>query len=213
MLRSVKRATLRKLLYGSFTIFLVANFVMTGWTASLAQAVNSNEWSQTMTFQDTQIPFVSGVVKVDTHNLFYESDYSRIWFNISIDFASPTPINVTLREFIASEFTPSAFLDYRTIGVSDNTLEIVNASHVSFTGSIGIYPVAMAGNVSLGISFDYWIYTANQMLASGWGCSIPSIHLLPSILRPEGWMYANAATLIIGVILLVRYFVKPILPH
>ena len=204
---------LRKLFYSIFVIILVTDFVMVSWTTSLAQAVNSSSQSKTVTFHDTQNSFVSGAVEVRVQTLLYEPASTLAWFNITMDFATMNPLNVTLDEIAAYEASSAGEFpfNYTELNVIFNPLKLVNVSHFSFTGYILIRPVMMVGNVTFGLSIHYWIYTATQTLNGGWGnLFLLQMHILPSILRPEGWMYANAATLIIGVLLLVRYFTKRI---
>jgi hypothetical protein len=189
-------------------IILVSIFVMTGWTISIASTVNSSTHTRTEMFQDMYIPYVSGVVQAGTFKSLYESAPTSVWFNVSIDFLSATPVNVTLEGVTVYEASSAGEFpsNYTIIGQSPVTTEIINASHVHIYGSVATTPVLMVGNVSLGLAIDYWVYAANQTLHGGWG----DLFMLPvtfvsSILMPQGWIYANAAILIIGVILLIRY--------
>lgn len=184
---------------------------MTSWTASLAHAVNSSNRSETMSFQDTQIPSVSGIVEVRARTLLYESVLTSMWFNITMDFATTTPLNVTFDEITAYESSSvgEPGFNFTILNVIFYPLKIVNVSHFCFSGYILIRPIVMIGDVTFGLSIRYWTYTENQTLLGDWeNLFLLQIHLLSSILRPEGWMYANAATLIIGVVLLIRYLVK-----
>ncbi len=212
-MRSVNRAILRKLLYSLFAILLVTNLLMTSWTVSLAQAMNSSAGSRMMTFQDADIPYVSGVVELSAFTLLYESTSTSVWFNITMNFASSVPINVTLDEITVHEASSTGEFpsNYTTIGAIHNPLKFVNISQFSFSGYILTHPILMVGNITYGLSIHYWVCTANQTLNNvWWNLFLLQVHILPSILRPDGWMYANASTLIIGVILIVHYIAKRI---
>jgi hypothetical protein len=194
--------------YGTFVILLVSVFAMTGWTISIASTVNSSTQTRTETFQDLYIPYASGAVHAGTFAFLYESAPASVWFDISIDFLSEIPINVTLEGVTVYEASSAGEFpsNYTIIGQGRVTTELVNASHVRVHGSVAISPVLMAGNVTLGLSIDYWVYAANQTLHGGWGdLFMLPVTLVSSILRPEGWFYANVATLILGAILLIRY--------
>jgi hypothetical protein len=207
-LRPEKRMISGKVFYGTFMILLVSVFTMTGWTYSIANTVNLRGNARTETFQDMYVPYASGVVQAHTFAFLYEAAPSSVWFNVSIDFLSETPINVTLEGVAVYEASSAGelFFNHTIIGQSPITTEIVNASHVRIHGRVVITPVPMAGNVTLGLAIDYWVHTDNQTLLGGWGdLFMLPVTIVPSILRPEGWFYANAITLIIGVILLIRY--------
>jgi hypothetical protein len=199
--------------YGSFLILVIGVFAMTGWTTSIAGTVNSSTQTRTETFQDMYVPHASGVVQAHTFTSLYEAAVAYVWFNISIDFLSETPINVTLEGVTVYEASTAGefFSNHTIIGQSFVDTEIVNASHVRVHGSVAATPVLMTGNVTLSLAIDYWVYTANQTFHGGWGdLFMLPVSLVPSFLMPQGWVYVNAAILITGAILLIRYSSKRI---
>jgi len=188
---------------------------MTGWTTSIASTATSpaSERIRTASFKDAEIPYVSGEVCVDTHTLLYEAVSILAYFDTSIDFLSVTPINVTVggAKFHLTSSVGELPFNSEIIGQDLVTTNIVNASFIRIKGSVAIRPVVMQGNVSLGFSIEYWVHTTNQTQHGGWGdLYMFPVTVVPSILRPDGWIYANGVTIIVGIIVLTRYSMKRI---
>jgi hypothetical protein len=200
-----RHVTLRRAFYGTYMIILISVFLMTGWTSSIASSVNSSSCSKTETYQDL---YVSGAVQASMFTVLYESVSVPVWFNISLDFSSGTPINLTLEnvEITEASSVGETPFNYRTIGISSVTAEIVNASNLRIHGRASITPIMMEGNVTLGLALGYWIYTTNNTFHGGWGdLFMFPVTIVPSVFILEGWIYFNAVTLSIGVILLIWY--------
>jgi hypothetical protein len=69
----------------------------------------------------------------------------------------------------------------------------------------------MEGDVSFGCGIDYWMYNSSIVNPEeGCGGSVGDLFMIPvtvipSVLRPEVWMYASGITLMLGCVILLLH--------
>lgn len=200
---------MHKLLYGIYVVTLISLFIMAGWTTSIANSVYHSDDSKSEMFQDSQVSYVSGSVYMRALTVLYESTPAYAKFNTSINLTSKTPINVTIKEIIIYESSSKGEAPYNitAIGSDQVSIDIVNTSYAFIDGYIRIVPVLMQKDVFLGLYIEYRVYSGNYTDYGEWGnLFMLPVTVVPSILHPMGWIYANGVMLVIGLILLIRYF-------
>ena len=202
---------LRRVIYGSYVVLLISLFIMAGWTTTLANTAFYSEDSVNESFQDSQIPYVSGTVYMTAFTSLYESQPSSVWFNASISFPRETPINVTIKEVVIHESSTTGEWpsNHTTIGWMPVIIDTVNTSQIVLDGYVTISPILMQGDIFLGFSISYTIVSENHTDFGNWGdlFMIP-VTIVSSLLQPVGWIYANGVALIVGVIILIKRVIQ-----
>ncbi|MHA2264478.1 MAG: hypothetical protein ACXAEN_18955, partial [Candidatus Thorarchaeota archaeon] len=148
--------------------------------------------------------------------VMYESVLSRVSFNFTLNIVDDSPVDLTIeriRFFFTPENTFAPFMDEDIpwlVGGYGGTLEVVNASTVTFRGSSQIMPVILEGeeNIFLGVivSFELRNHSSTQLHWSSVGGALHMlpVDVVPAYLQSEGWFLGMEVTFLVWGIVLIN---------
>ena len=209
---------MRKVFYLLLVIVTIILLSAALYTDSISRRVFSyEEEGATGNLEYIDDPLV-GQITIASFQEMYEVTAFSVWFNLTLDIISITPMNLTI-ERISFFFTPTDYLD-RTesiyplqVGSIPINLYFENASHLSIGGRGEIQPVVIDGDVFLGLGIEYELRNHSSSEPNSWSGGDGDLFMFPVVvyptyLRVEGWFTGFISSLILCLLAVIYEFRK-----
>ncbi len=205
---------MRRMVYGTFAILLVALLITTFWVTSLHNqymlGMGPDYQRKTVSLEDYLSPYVSGEITISANPIFYQHRTEYVTVNGTFLTQSGSPLNISVREMMLTIMTVPDPDDMWDVVYSNyNFLELFNTTGFSMYDAYKI-SIGSLGNHSLGFGIDLAFPngTSSSKVSFLGQLDILSIFVFPGFLWPDFWYLTTGVMIIIGCVLLVHAILK-----